>query len=220
MMRSEAITIIKRGLGFRQTQDLAIIAALKQVQRDLESGSTLPNWLLTFDAPIAITAGTAVVVPPTGFLRVHEDYPMYYLSSTGAKVFIPKKQAVEAYQAYVASGSEDDSVDTLTSSYPQVFVQDSKIQFTFVPTPAVSFTAYLTYYKAAQTLDTEIENAWLANAANYVVGLTGIQVAGDLRDKGAMDKFSMMAKMGGKAFLGDVIEDELAGRPLIMGRNN
>jgi hypothetical protein len=144
---------------------------------------------------------------------------MYYLSSTGAKVFIPKKQAVEAYQAYVASGSEDDSVDTLTSSYPQVFVQDSKIQFTFVPTPAVSFTAYLTYYKAAQTLDTEIENAWLANAANYVVGLAGIQ-AGDLRDKGAMDKFSMMAKMGGKAFLGDVIEDELAGRPLIMGRNN
>jgi hypothetical protein len=69
-------------------------------------------------------------------------------------------------------------------------------------------------------LDTEIENAWLANAANYVVGLAGIQVAGDLRDKGAMDKFSMMAKMGGKAFLGDVIEDELAGRPLIMGRNN
>jgi hypothetical protein len=35
-----------------------------------------------------------------------------------------------------------------------------------------------------------------------------------------MEKFSAMAKMGGQSYLGDIIEAELAGRPLVMGRNN
>jgi hypothetical protein len=220
MLRSEAITILKRGLGFRQTQDSAIVAALKQVQRDLEQGQTLPNWLLAFDQPIAVTANVATATFPTGFLRVHEDYPMYYLNSDGAKVFVPKRQNVEAYTALVASGDANGTVADTTSPYPAVFVQDTKTRLTLLPTPTVSFTLYLTAYKAAAVLDTDTENAWLANAPNYLIGLAGLQVAGDLRDKGAAEKFSLMAKMGGRSMLNDVIEDELAGRPLMMGRNN
>ena len=49
VLRSEAITTIKRGLGFRQTQDASIVAALKQIQENLEHGHTLPSWLLVFD---------------------------------------------------------------------------------------------------------------------------------------------------------------------------
>jgi hypothetical protein len=69
-------------------------------------------------------------------------------------------------------------------------------------------------------LDTEIENAWLANAPDYLIGLAGVMVAGDLRDKGAEQKFNMMAQIGHKALIGDIVEDEIAGRPLMMGRNN
>jgi hypothetical protein len=221
MLRSEAITIIKRGTGFRQTQDVAIIAALKSVQRDLEAGQTLPNWLLHFDQPIAVLAGNPLGAFPLGFLRVHEDYPMYRLNVGGAPIFIPRKQSIEATQAYVTSGESDaDEVDLITPSYPSVFVQDTKTRLHFVPTPTVSFTAYLTCYMAEPTLDSEIENAWLKYAPDYVCGLAGMNIAGDLRDKGAVDRFTLMAKMGGKAFLGDIVEDELAGRPLIMGRNN
>jgi hypothetical protein len=219
MLRSEAINVIKRGLGFRQTQDVAIIAALKQVQRDLEAGKTLPNWLLVFDAPITVTANTATSALPTGFLRVHEDYPLYRSGSGGAKVFIPRKNYTEAYQAYVASGEEDDVVMS-AGTFPAVYVQRNKTTIEWIPIPTTSFTTYLTYYKAAQVLDSEIENLWLANAANYLVGLAGVQVAGDLRDKGGVDKFTLMAKMGAQAVMGDIIEDELAGRPLMMGRNN
>jgi hypothetical protein len=53
-----------------------------------------------------------------------------------------------------------------------------------------------------------------------LIGIAGTQVAGDLRDAGAKQKFSEMAKMGAQAFFGAVIDEELAQRPLIMGRNN
>jgi hypothetical protein len=221
MLRSEAITIIKRGLGFRQTQDAAIVAALKQVQRDLEAGKTLPNWMLVFNAPITVTASVATATLPTGFLRVHEDYPLYWTNSENAKVFIPRRNFTEAYQAFVASGSEDDSAAVPSgTAYPSVYVQRNKTTIELIPTPTVTFTAFLTYYKAGVVLDTDVENVWLANAANYIVGLAGMQVAGDLRDAGALQKFTTMAKMGSQSYLGDIIEDELAGRALIMGRNN
>jgi len=218
MLRSAAISIIKRGLGFRQTQDAAIIAALQQVQRDLEEGKTLPNWLLAFDVAIPVVAGTATAALPDRFLRVHEDYPMYYLSGT-AHVEIPKRQYDEAYHAYVASGDPGQTAAPSVAK-PAVYVQRNKTTIQFIPTPTTAFTAYLTYYKAAVLLDADVENAWLANAANYLIGLAGMQVAGDLRDAGALQKFTMMTKMGGQSYMGDVVEDELAGRPLVMGRDN
>lgn len=214
MMRSEAITIIKRGLGFRQTQDAAIVSALQIAQRDLEHGKTLPDWLLAYDEPITVVAGTATVATPTGFLRLHDEHALYYLSvPEGLRVAIPRRNPEEAYDAY--GGVEWDDSD-----YPAVMVLRGNSTIAFVPTPQTSFTAYLTYYKGAEVLTSEMENAWLANAPNYLIGMAGMNVASDLRDAGALQKFTAMARLGGQGYLGDIIETELAGRPLIMGRNN
>lgn len=221
MTRSEAILSIKRGLGFRQTQDTAILAALKEAQRNLELGKTLPSWLVEFDTPISITSGSNIVTLPTGFIRLHDEYDLYYINSSGANVFISRKNYKEAYQAFVASGGPDDGVaNNQTSPYPRAFVILNKVEGILIPTPTVSFTAYLTYYKAAAVLDTDIENAWLLHAPDYLIGLAGMTVAGNLRDKDALSEFTRRAKLGGSGLMGDIIEDELAGRPLIMGRNN
>jgi hypothetical protein len=213
MMRSEAIAIIKRGLGFRQTQDASIIAALQAAQRDLEAGKSLPNWLLAFDVAIPVTAGTAAITMPTGFLRMHDDYDLYYFDSNTNPVTLPRKLPQEAAAAYPVE-------NPVSGGYPKVFVLQTQTQGYLVPTPTVSFNAYLTYYKAEPVLSTEIENKWLAKAANYIVGLAGMSVAGDLRDGGAAQRFTAMAKLGGQGYMGEIIEQELAGRPLIMGRNN
>jgi len=210
MFRSEAITIIKRGLGFRQTQDAAIVAALKEAQRDLELGQTLPNWLLVFDEAVVTTVGVATVALPTGFLRFHEDYPLYVIDDEGRRVSVPRKQQVEARDAY----------GSVTDGATRVFVQDTKARLTLLPTPTTVYSLYVTYYKAAVVLDSEVENLWLKNAPNYLVGMAGLKVAADLRDKAGVERFSKMAQIGNKGFLGDVVEDELAGRPLLMGRNN
>jgi hypothetical protein len=220
MLRSEAITEIKVGLGFRQTQDTTIIRALKEAQRILELGHTLPDWLIEYDSPITVTADDPEVTLPTRFIRFHDDYQLYYTNSDSARVFIPRRNYTEAYQAYVASGEEDDSVDSPSSSYPQVVVQQGQTAGLLIPTPTVSFTAYLTYYKGAEVLDTDIENGWLANTPDVLIGIAGMRVAMILRDKGAMEQFNQRANLGGKAALGQIIEQELAGRGLVMGRNN
>lgn len=214
MLRSEAIGIIKRGLGFRQTQDAAIIAALQATQRDLEAGKTLPNWLLAFDVEVPVTAGTAAIVMPTGFLRLHDDYDLYYLTSENVPVSLPRKTPQEAQEAY------PEATVVNSGGYPKVMVLQNQTRARLVPTPTVSFTAYLTYYKAADLLTTDIENAWLAKAPDYMVGLAGMKVAGNVRDAGALQAFTSMAKLGGQGYMGEVIEQELAGRPLIMGRDN
>lgn len=220
MDRTAAVQEIKRGLGFRQTQDSSIILALQSAQRILETGRTLPDWMIEYDALISVTTGVPTFALPTRFLRMHDDYDLYYLNSDGARVFIPRKNYTEAYQAYVASGDEDDEVDVATSSYPQVWVQRSKTVGLLVPTPTVSFSAYLTYYKAGELLTSDVENVWLANAPELIIGLAGINIAGMLRDKDALVYFTTKYKMGQGSFMGEVVENELAGRGLVMGRNN
>jgi len=220
MLRSEAITIIKRGLGFRQTQDSAIIAALKFAQRTVEGGRSLPTFLLVFDVAIPVVANSPSFVMPTGFLRLHDDYDMYYLNADGARVFIPRRNYTEGYQAYVASGEPSSGPVGTATGYPSVMVVQSGTQGMFIPTPTRSFTAYLTYYKADRVLDSEIENLWLANEPDFLIGLAGMNVAGDLRDQGALQRFSAMTNTAGKGHMGSIVDEELAGRSLVMGRNN
>lgn len=220
MLRSEAISIIKRGLGFRTTQDAAIIAALQEAQRILELGHTLPQWLLSYDAPILMFANNPSFTLPTGFIRMHDDYDLYYVNSDSARVFLPRRNYTEAYQAYVASGSENDTPASVDSVYPQVWTQRGKTTGILTPTPTVSFTGYLTYYKAADKLTADIENAWLLNSPDTLIGMAGMTVAGQLRDNDAYQKFAQRANIAGKSLMGDIVEEELAGRALVMGRDN
>lgn len=220
MLRDAAVAEIKRGLGFRQTQTTSIIDALKQAQRTLEKGRTLPDWMLEFDAPIAVTAGDPVFTLPTGFLRMHEEYDLSYLNSNNATVFLPRKNFKEAYLAYISDGSEDALVDPSTSNYPKVWARRGETKGYFFPTPQVSFTASMTYYKAGDVLDSNMENIWLREAPDLLIGLAGINIAGVVRDKDALTGFTQRYKMGLGSFIGAVVEDELAGRGLIMGRDN
>lgn len=222
MLRSAAVTDIKRGLGFRQTQDATIVAKLQEAQRQMELGRTLPDFLISYDAAITVTANNPVVTLPTRFIRFHDEYDAYYVNSYGKKVFLPKRNYTEAYQAYVGPGTEDDSsvIEDTSSGYPSVIVQRGKTSALLFPTPTVSFTMYLTCYVGAELLTTDIENAWLANQPDVLIGLAGYWVAGTLRDKGAMEVFMARHKMGVGSLIGDKVEDELAGRGLVMGRNN
>lgn len=223
MLRSVAITDIKAGIGFRQTQDATIIRKLKEAQRNLELGNTLPDFLISYDNPITVTADVAEITLPTRFIRFHDDYDMYYLNSYDNRVFLPRRNYSEAYKTYVGSGTPLDDGDVTTNlveGYPRVVVQRSKTDAILIPTPTVSFTAYLTCYVGAEILDTDIENAWLANAPDVLIGLAGMGVAGVVRDKDGFAEFQRRFQQGGRGMIGDKIEDELAGRGLVMGRDN
>ena len=218
MLRSEAITIIKRGLGFRQTQDAAIIAALKQAQRELELGKTLPEWLRVFVTTL-ITPGSGVVTMPEGFIRLSDEMPVYYVTTEGALVMLPHRMNDEAFDAYMAGES---FTEPEANTYPQVFILRSKTQGVLYPIPTVTTltTIVIPCYLKADVLDSDIENLWLEHAPDYLIGIAGGIVAGQLRDVGAAQVFTSQAQRGQRALIGDIVEDELAGRPLMMGRNN
>ena len=165
---------------------------------------------MTYGEPMVVDPLTGTAPLPARFLRLHEEYPPYFLNVSGGKVYTPRKNAMEARQAYPTPA---------TDNYPRVMVLQPP-SAAFLPPPTAALSVYLTYYRAEPTLDSEIENGWLKNAANYLIGVAGVMVAADLRDKGAMDKFNLMAKSGYKSYIGGVVDDELMGRPLIMGRNN
>lgn len=217
MLRSEAILEIKRGLGFRQTQDTTIIAALKQAQRTLELGRTLPSFLRATGTSI-VTADQESIALPERFIRFNEDIAPFWLNSDGAKVFLAVRRYDEAYAAYVANGTED-AIPATDYEYPQTIVLINKELASLLPVPTTSFTLYINYYKGAVVLDAEVENTWLEFAPDVLIGMAGASVAGSIRDRDGMAAFAARRDMGLRGLLGDIVEDELAGRPLVMGRN-
>lgn len=212
MNLTEAMNEIKAGLGYRTTLDTSIVRAINSVQRGLENGLSLPEFLLTYDAPITVTADNPQITLPSDFLRLHDDYDLYYVDEDNHRVFLPRREEREAYDSY-------QSVDDPT--YPRVWVKRADLTGLLIPTPAESGTYYLTYYAAEPVLSIggTTENEWLDRLPDIIIGSAGLQITTGIGYKEGIDHFKQYIARGEKSRMGTIIEAELQGRPLILGRN-
>jgi hypothetical protein len=225
MLRSEAITIIKRGLGFRQTQDASIIAALQSAQRTIELGKSLPRFLLNtfqFDTVSGTASYSITGVLEDRFIRVQEDALPYYTTTGGAQVKIPVGYYDELYAALVSDSTESDAevIEDSAPVYPQALTIGNSGTIFLIPTPTVVVEVSVNAYFKALVLDSDIENAWLKYMPDYLIGEAGMIVAMVVRDKDALMSFKAMRDRGFQSHLGAIIDSELQGRQLIMGRDN
>lgn len=213
MNKSTAIAEIRRGLGYRTTLETTIVGALASVQRTLERGGSLPDWLIVYDAEITVTADDPGIALPANFLRMHDDFDLYYTDSDEGRVRVPKRNDAEARDAYAS---------VTDAEYARVWVPRGRTAGILVPTPTASATYYLTYYKKADDIGeaSVTTNEWMDNVPDLMVGLAGLEVMGAARDKDAQLFFQQRVQRGQRTLLGDIVDGELAGRPLIMGRNN
>lgn len=213
MNLSEALTEIKRGLGYRTTLDSSIVGAINSAQRALEMGVSLPDFLLEFDAPITVTADDETITLPEGFLRMHDEYDMYYIDSDLGRVYLPRRGEQEARVAYA---------NPTTPTYPLTWVRRSNTAGILVPAPSESGTYYLTYYKAEPVLSVggTTENKWLDNLPDIVIGTAGLQVTTGIGYKEGIDYFKQYLARGEKSRMGGIVDAELQGRGIVMGRNN
>lgn len=213
MNLSSALTEIKRGLGYRTTLDTSIVGALNSVQRGLEQGVSLPDFLLVFDAAISVTADDENITLPTGFLRMHDKYDMYYVDDEGGRNYLPRRDEQEARESY-ASATDP--------TYPRVWVRRSSTEGILIPTPSISDSYFLTYYMAEPVLSigSVTENKWLDNLPDIMIGGAGLQVTTAIGYKEGIDYFKQYLARGEKSRMGGIVENELQGRGLIMGRNN
>lgn len=218
MTRNTAVQRINDGLGFRaagNSQEPKIIERLKEAQKDLEHGKTLPKCLLQEDAPLTLLAGTHSVALPAGFLRLDEDNMPYFYSPDSLRA-VPLRKAVTYQQAlvWVANYSLE------TKGAPRLFVLRNTV-IDFITTADRQYNIVWNHYKAAAVLDSEITNAWLEDdsASMWLIGEAGYRMAMDARDAEAIGIFDKLRTAGRAACFGEILASEDSGGPLVMGAN-
>lgn len=211
MLRSAAVARIQDGLGFASRQSDKIVLRLQEAQRELEMGKTLPGFLLQEQvAPLTLLIGTSLVALPAGFLRMDENNPLHYSPEPdAAPVYISFKRSYrEALEANFSTEPGAPTVAVILQNY-----------INFITTADQTYDLLWSWYKAAQILDTDIENEWLANAPEWLIGEAGWRMAMDARDKDAVVIFDNLRKTGRAAVFGEIVAQEESIGPLIMGAN-
>lgn len=208
MLRSAAVARIQQGLGFRSDQADAIVSALLEEQRDLEKGETLPEFMLREDQSLNLVAGTNSVALPTDFLRRAKTLIHYVpIYSTRSKD-IPWRDFDEARNAYSRFDPHGPEV---------VAIRQSTLWFE--PLPDQNYTLTWSYYRKADLLTSDIENLWLANAPELLIGGAGVRIAQDMRNQTAVQLFATMRQRAKDSVFKETVLDE-ADDVQVLGGNN
>lgn len=214
MLGSVAVQRVNDGLMFRpdgHNLESKIVLRFAEAQRELEKGKTLPRFLLQEGQTLSLVAGTSTVALPTGFIRESDDSLIRYTpSGTDKPTFLERRYYRDAIIAQIKE--ENDPVA------PSIYViRRSTIDF--ITTADTTYTLTWDYYKAADAFSTSAENAWLANAPEWLIGECGVRIAADLRDADAVTLFMKMRDMARMSVLGEDFTAELASGPIVMGAN-
>lgn len=212
MLGSAAVTRIKRGLGFRTGTELdtAILDALKEEQRDLEKGKTLPKFLLVEDAALALATGTHEVNLPADFLRRSDQLVSYTSPYSDYPRLVPWRDynsAILAYQGYNPGGPAVVSLRQTT--------------LWFEPEADRAYDLVWTYYRKADEVDLAAENDWLDddNLPEILIGGAGLRIALDARNEKAIEIFSKMKAQARVALYSETVLEE-AHDVYVMGGNS
>lgn len=213
MLRDVAVQRISDGLGFwpaGHSKEATIILRMQEAQRDLERGKTLPRFLLQVDQTLNLLAGGFSVSLPAGFLRDSDESPIHYFDDDAFPVYLARKYFIEVDKNFQTALGD-------TAAPTTYAIRGADIQFDSYADQA--YTLYWSFYKAADLLTSNIENAWLANAPEWLIGFAGKRMAADVRDADAVSLFQDMEKSARAAWFADDIALELSGGPLVMGAN-
>lgn len=222
MDRTAAVALINQGIGFRATGNAlesAIILKLQEAQRDLEKGKTLPKFLVQELQTLTLTANTHTSTKPTGFLREDDEVPLHFYPATATKpTFLERR----FYKDAVLSNLHDTSASSAPDEpiAPSIYVVRQSV-IDFITTADITYTLYWNYYKAADLLTSNVENAWLLNAPEWLWGEAGWRIAMDLAGPNSemVAKFDRIRTAGRAAAFAEDLVAETASGPLQMGAN-
>lgn len=191
MTRDEAVSDIKVALGrFNSTVlDTEIVTHLQRAQTRLEKSA--PRWLnshypwfLVKDlASLNTVKDDDKVSPPAGFLAEVEEGGLFRL--VDGKEY--KKLIKEDWNVIRVKFSDPGT--------PVWYALIGKV-FRLAPTPDAVYPLRLLYYGTDTVLTSNIENDWLAEAPDILVGEAGIRVANSVRNNDAMQYFGGLKQQG------------------------
>lgn len=195
MLRSAAVSLIQRRLGYRSDKADEILSELQIAQDFLEEGVevigpqrnifTIVPWFLLSEIMTATTTATVErVAVPAGFIREHDPDALWYFDSTLAATDANKW--VELWKG---------DLDVLRDEFlgtgpPKAYTLDGGY-FRIFPTPDAAYSLKMLLYMKDTVLSaaTDTENKWLKNAPQLLIGEAGGKLAMSLRDMKAEAHF-------------------------------
>jgi len=214
MNKGDAVLRIQQGLGFRSDRAAEIILALQEEQRDLESGKTLPKFLLKEDQLITVPASTQSVPLPSDFLRRYGNMRRVPAIVGDKRGDIPWVDYDAAQSFYSAPQFYSNYV-----SKPKV-VSERAASLWFSPLSTQDAIFSWSYYARAASLSDNTTNAWLddGNVPELLIAGAGLRMAADMRNQSAVALFGAMQAAARRALYGEEFQHE-ADDYLVMGGN-
>lgn len=205
MLRDIAVARVKMILGFRTDQDANIVQAMQEVQEELEKEPSLPTFLKKiYVAPFQTSIGVRTVDAPADFIREDEDDQLFIDS---LDTILVKDQMGELRLRYPDSG-------------PPVKYALVDRKFYFFPLPDAVYALTGTYFAEDAVLTTNIENKWLANVPDLIIGMAGMIMAASLRDQAALQLFTGLAASAKTKIAYTSTANEAAGSKPVIGGDN
>jgi hypothetical protein len=198
MLRDAAVALIKARLvrTADTTLDASVVTEMQYVQKNkLEIGFVFPWFLLTDWVSLATVANVETVALPADFLMEHEESDIEILNPDDG-TYLPLDKDESGTLARYFTDDETGFFPAL--GQPTAYALDGT-KLVLRPVPNAVYTIRLKHYAKAAVLTSNIENAWLANAEDVIIGETGMIIAGAyLRDTEAEARFSSMASAAWK----------------------
>ncbi len=173
MTRDEAVSLIKGRLGRNSLTalDAIIVSEMQFVQATILEGGAVTPWFLEDETDSLVTvAGSRDVAMPSDFIKEREEGAFWRFGTAGDDTTL-----VELYKG--------DTVEQLpavssTSSVPTQYAMfGTGVKLAPVPNEAYSLRLY--YYSTATVLSSDVENAWLKYAPDWLIAETGYIIANE-----------------------------------------
>lgn len=212
MTGAELLTMIMARLNrTNATLRANILLEAQQYQKnDLEKGPIMPDFLITRDQTVALTAGNRRFTLPSDFLReLDEDETAWILDSDGVYHHMEKMDYEDGIDKW---GSD------ATGELPQDYALEGLYGYTF-PQPTLDRTIKMAYYATGGTIaDDATETIWLKHASDLVMGGVGaIVTALYVKDPEAATFFVALETRAKKRLLEEQTARQEAGRTRRMG---
>jgi hypothetical protein len=206
VLRDDAVTLIAEGLGFRTDLSAKIIRTMQQAQRELEGGQTLPWFIVNEDDSVQLIRDQAEYALTDAFIREADDLGFYSTarSRQGDEFHVRKMQYDKAIAAYGFTAT----------GYPEVYALRAGTIRVF-PIPDDDYLYRWHFYQRQTVLDSNIENAWLKNVPDLLVGMAGEAMAAKLRDKDSLAYFTPL-RVRWEVWLKKEIELRLMANELVV----
>lgn len=215
MDRDTAVARIQRGLGFRDDLVDEIIASLKEAVRLLETGRSLPDFLLQDEQTLTVPAGTANVALPTGFIREWQEQPLRYTAASSPSTIVILEKL--DYKIGEQRFPPDDTDAGAPVAYSLV---NGAIKF-WPAERDVEYTLRWAYYKHSVALTSNVSNnEWLDEtdgSPEALIGRAGMIIAADLNDNPNLQKFSSMYNIAWNGITSESDLGDQENRPLAVG---